>query len=200
MGYTGEPGCDEERATLIPKGAGAMWIHGGGGALLFASFWLIPVWERGALGLRAVVATAHLRLFARIARPVRKKTALIYFFTLSLWMIPAGLWLAFIVPRFRIAALHLVFIGGFSLMIFSFGQLVVLSHSRHAALLNGRLIPLKIVGVAVVLAALLRTTADFWSNAYMMLIHISSGLWVLAAGYWLFDLRKKMFGSAAPEH
>lgn len=191
MGYTADP----EQGDDFRKGPTAFLIHGICGALLYISFWMIPWMERPAYFLRAVVVTGHLLLFARITRPVRKKTALIYFFTLSMWMIPVGLWTAAFLPVYRIAALHFVFIGGFSLMIFSFGQLIVLSHSREAALLNGRLIPLKIVGSIVVAAALMRVSADFFGGAYMLLIHLSSGLWVLAALFWLVNLWSKMFGS-----
>ncbi len=189
MGYTADP----EQGDDFRKGRLAFFIHGFSGALLYASFWMIPWMERPAHFLRAVVVTAHLLLFARIARPVLKKTALIYFFTLSMWLIPAGLWTGAALPVYRIAALHFVFIGGFSLMIFSFGQLIVLSHSLEAALLNGRLIPLKIVGTTVVAATLMRVAADFFSGAYMILIHLSSGFWVLAAAFWLANLWPKMF-------
>lgn len=189
MGYTADP----EQGDDFRKGRVAFVIHGLCGALLYASFWLIPWVERPAYLLRAVVVTVHLLLFARIARPVLKRTALIYFFTLSMWLIPVGLWTSALHPVYRIAALHFVFIGGFSLMIFSFGQLIILSHSQQAALLNGRLIPLKIVGSVVLAAMGMRVAADYFASAYMRLIHLSSGLWVLAALFWLVNLWPKMF-------
>lgn len=184
MGYNADP---ETKSRNHPS-----W-HAITGALLYMSFWMIPWMERPAYILRALVVTVHLLAFARIARPVLKKTALIYFFTLSMWMIVVGLWTAAALPAYRIAALHVVFIGGFSLMIFSFGQLIVLSHSQQAALLNGRLIPLKIVGSTVLLAMALRVSADFFSGTYMILIHLASGFWVLVAAFWLINLWPKIF-------
>ena len=193
MGYTNEPAREDGKAAVFRKGGCAMLVHGLVGAVLYATFWLIPCHERWAYVVRAAAATFHLLFYARMGRRVKKKSALIFFFTLSMWMILAGLWGTALVPAYRIAALHLVFIGGFSLMIFSFGQLVVLSHSGQAALLNGRLIPMKIVGAAVLLAMILRVSADLFGNAYMPLIHMSSGIWVLAAAFWLINLFPKMW-------
>jgi uncharacterized protein involved in response to NO len=200
MGYTGEPESEEGAASFVRTGRSAVFFHGMIGALIFFSFWLIPGHERWAYGVRAFAATWHFLTYARIARPVKKKTALIYFFTLSMWLILLGLWSPIILPAYRIAALHLVFIGGFSLMIFSFGQMIVLSHSGQASLLNGRLIPLKIVGFTVLLAMIFRVSADFSGSHYMILIHMASGAWVLAATLWLFNLLPKMLHGVPSEN
>jgi uncharacterized protein involved in response to NO len=105
-----------------------------------------------------------------------------------LGLLGAALW-----PDLRIANLHLIFISGFSLMIFSFGLMVVISHGAQAELLNSKLIPLKLVGGAVLLAAGMRVMADVdaWNNR--LWLHMASGTWVLAAGLWLIYVFPKLY-------
>ena len=194
-GYTDDPGCDEGRGRFCLPRSSEIITHGVTGALLLFSFFLEPYWPRLAFGLRATLATLHLLLFAKIGRPLRKKTATIVFFWISCWMIPLGFWLAFFLPQYRVAALHVVFIGGFSLMIFSFGMLVVLSHSGKAALLNGKLWALKTVGVMALLALGFRLSADFVPNGYMVFLHSASGFWIVGALIWLLYAIPKMRGA-----
>jgi uncharacterized protein involved in response to NO len=165
------------------------------GILIAASFLIEPHHASWAAGLRAVTVLVHLNVFARIYRPPRKKTAYSFFFWIACWMVTLGLWAAFLWPDYRIAGLHLIFIGGFSLMIFSFGLLVILSHGADAELLNGRLIPLKIVGISILIAAALRYTADVDAWHYKIWIHAASGMWVVAAGFWLIYIFPKLWSS-----
>ena len=78
-------------------------------------------------------------------------------------------------------------------MIFSFGLLVILSHGAEAQLLMGRLIPLKIVGSGILLAAAARYVADVDAWRYQTWIHVASGLWVLAAGFWVVYIFPKLW-------
>jgi uncharacterized protein involved in response to NO len=186
MGYVADP---------VEPGEGKMWVHGATGVLIMASFFLDPLSARAAFGVRAAIVTGHLVFFAKIFRPIVKKTATIFFFWFSCWMIPLGFWLGCFWPRYRVAALHVVFIGGFSLMIFSFGLLVVLSHSGKAALLNGKLWLLKSVGTMILWALGFRVAADMSPNHAMIFLHNASGFWVVAAGAWLLYTIPKMWGN-----
>lgn len=195
MGYTAEPGCEDGFSIFHLPRKKEIVTHGLVGAAILGSFFLEPYSLRGAMGLRAIFSTVHLLWFAKIGRPLIKRTATIFLFWISCWMIPLGFWLAFLLPAYRVAALHVIFIGGFSLMIFSFGMLVVLSHSGKAALLNGKLWVLKTVGVLVLTALALRLSADFFPNKYMALLHAASGFWVLGAAVWLIYAIPKMKGA-----
>ncbi|MFN0118811.1 MAG: NnrS family protein, partial [Elusimicrobiota bacterium] len=176
-GYTNDPGCEDNNRIFCLTKKSEIAAHGISGILIVTSFFLEPAFQRLALGLRATVATIHLIWFAKITRPLKKRTATIFFFWLSCWMIPLGLWLECLLPQYRVAALHVVFIGGFSLMIFSFGMLVVLSHSQKAALLNGKLWALKSVGAMALIALAFRLAADFFPQKYMLFLHSASGFW-----------------------
>lgn len=203
LGYAEEPGQEEAGKRSWRSGLPAIAIHGMVGALILASFFFNPHYEdrmHWAAGLRAFLVAAHMMAYARIWRPLKRKTVPAFFFYLSCWAIPIGFWTAFLLPVYRVAALHVIFIGGFSLMIFSFGMIVVLSHSGKAALINTRLIPLRIVGVFALLALGTRFAADFFPFQYKSFIHTASGFWVLAATVWLGYAIPKLWPKAEPPH
>lgn len=199
MGYTESPEKESNKSEASIQ-AKDILVHGLAGILLFFTFFLEPHFYRLAWGIRAVVSTAHLLMFAKIGRPLRKKTTIMLFFFISCWMIPIGLWTGFFFPHLRIAALHIIFLGGFSLMIFSFGLLIVLSHSGKAQRLNTTLVPLRIIGTFVVAAMLVRFAADLWPSKFDLLIHLSSGTWVLAALFWGGYVLPITFASPNPQH
>lgn len=184
LGYTDDPESGTENESGLRQGKTAVLIHGLTGAGLMLSFFLEPFSFRLGWGIRAALVTFHLLTFARIARPLKKKTTLMFLFHLSCWMIPLGLWIGFVWPNYRIASLHILFLGGFSLMIFSFGLLIVLSHSGKALLINSRLIPLKVVGSFVVCAMVLRFLAEVVAEKNILMIHMAAGFWLLAALVW----------------
>jgi uncharacterized protein involved in response to NO len=200
LGYTDDPVADAGRQARFSSGKAALVFHGLTGSGLLASFFIDNVNPHIGAGLRAVLTTLHLVSFARIARPLKKKTTLMLFFHISTWMVPLGLWVAFLWPAFRIAALHIMFLVGFSLMIFSFGMLIVLSHSGKAAALNSRLIPMKATGTLVLVALISRFLAEVIPSQYRLLIHLSSGLWVLAALTWGCYTLPKIFRPGNPAH
>lgn len=197
MGYGDLDPCDAPLDRLR-RSPSAVLIHVAAGLLIASSFVIEPFHARAALFLRAVVATAHLAIFARFARlPARTETYRV-FFSISTWMVALGLWAEALWPVYRVAALHITFIGGFSLMIFSFGSLVVFSHSARAAAISGPMKPLRWIGGAVLLAMAFRVSADLSANAYMPLIHSAAGTWVLAAIGWLIYATRNMRGE--PKH
>ncbi len=183
MGYAGDPREEQAPPGFPPLKLAAPHVLTG--LLIFAGFFTEPHWPRASALARAFLATAHLLTYARIGRLPAKRTAVILFFWLSCWLTPLGLWAAALWPAYRVAALHVTFVGGFSLMIFSFGLLVTFSHTGRAALLNGPLRPLKAAGFLTLGAAALRASADLFPAHIKALLHNAAGLWVLAALVWL---------------
>ena len=194
MGYVAEPICEKGAFALRLIRSKELAAHATAGLLILASFFLAPFFPSVAMALRAMVVTAHLLLFARIGRPILKKTAVIFFFWISCWMIPLGLWVATLFPLYAVAGLHMTFIGGFSLMIFSFGMLVSFSHSGRAELLNGKLWSLKSVGTLIGLALGFRVAANVFPGHYVSFIHSASGFWVIGAALWLITVVPKFRG------
>jgi hypothetical protein len=200
LGYTEDPEQDDEKRLSFRTGKIAVVLHGLTGAALLGSFFVDNLNPKIGACVRAVVVTLHMLAFARIGRSLKKKTTLMFFFHISTWMVPLGLWIGFLWPSLRVAALHIVFIGGFGLMIFSFGMLIVLSHSAKAALLNSRLIPMKVIGTLVLTALVLRFLAEVASRKYMLMIHMSSGLWIAAALTWGVYTMPKILTGSNPRH
>ena len=56
---------------------------------------------------------------------------------LSGWMIPTGYLVVAVRPALRLLGLHLVFIGGFALMVLAVSTHVVLAHGAHVRMLHG---------------------------------------------------------------
>ncbi len=195
MGYIDDP--EKKSDSLLTSKESEVFAHGLVGLFIFGTFFLEPLHQRLGMGIRAVLTTIHLVFFAKIGRLPKKRTAIVIFFWLSCWMVPVGLWLACLFPLYRIAFLHVIFIGGFSLMIFSFGMLVVLSHSGKAVLLNGKLWPLKTIGVMTGMALAFRLAADIWPGRYMLFLHMASGFWVIAASTWVIYTLSKVLSPPA---
>ncbi|MCG3203619.1 MAG: hypothetical protein KCHDKBKB_00290 [Elusimicrobia bacterium] len=194
LGYTDDPEKSTELRGVWTRGPWAVLAHGLTGLGIMVSFMLGFIHPWGSAVMRALIVTIHLVLFARIARPLKKKTTLMFLFHLSCWMVPLGLWAGVLWPAYRIASLHVLFIGGYSLMIFSFGTLIVLSHSMKASLINGRLISLRVIGGLVLISLVFRLFSELVPFRYKGFIHTSSGLWVLAVLIWGAVVSPAMFG------
>jgi hypothetical protein len=105
---------------------------------------------------------------------------------------PVGLLGAGLAPDLRIAALHVLFIGGFSLMGFGVATHVSLSHLPNLERLAlGRPLAVVVLGVTMVLAMLARVAADF-TNSYFDHLGWASALWIGGAAVWLAFLGPKL--------
>lgn len=186
MGYSDE----SPDKSVNPNRVWARVAHATTGAALILTFVFEPYFPQSSLGLRAAIIVAHLATFGRVFRTVRHKGIANRIFALSTWLVAAGYCLAALFPGYRIAALHVVFIGGFSLMIFSFGSVIVLTHGARADELKGRMMFLRIAGGLVGTGLLLRLAADFDADHYMALLHSAGGFWVAGSVVWLVHLWK----------
>ena len=108
---------------------GRVLSHALGAAAFYGSFPLeILVNQRAGIALRALVATLVLVLAARIDRPPTVPGLHRRLAWLAAWLVPAGFWMAALLPRLRTAALHVVFVGGFAQLALAVAAHVVLSH------------------------------------------------------------------------
>jgi len=90
-----------------------------------------------------------------------------------------------------VAGLHVVFLGGFSLITFTVATRVVLGHSGHEALFETRLPSLQIATILLLTGAAMRAFGDFSPARPHWLSH-ASYLWILAAGIWGFNILPKV--------
>ncbi len=163
-----------------------MAVHLMAGLILFVSFWLEGLEARVlSFTLRALVITAEFVWTGSLPFPPRTEGAHAKLLWLSIWMVAAGSWVLVFFPDQEKTMLHIIFIGGFSLMIFSVATVVVLSHAGEAARLHHRIWTLRVVLVAVLSALTCRIIASYFPEQYFSILAHASAFWILAAISWL---------------
>ena len=163
------------------------------GLALFTSFWLeacspaapAAVWLRG---LAVVVYLAAMVPFHRQSPPRRTASLAAQ---LALLALIAGLIFPLLWPGQRTAGLHIIFLGGFSLITFTVATRVVLGHSGNEALFETRLPALQAATVLLLGGAAFRAFADF-SPERPHWLNTASYLWILATGVWGFSVLPKV--------
>ena len=115
--------------------------------------------------------------------PRRGSNTLATSLRMSLAAVAAALGLMAILPAYRISALHVLFIGGFSVALFSVATRVVLGHSGHLHLVRERRWLFLATLVLSLLAMIVRFSADFVAtrNEHLMAAALC---WLCAAALW----------------
>ncbi len=164
-----------------------MVFHGVAGAALLVSFGMEGARRvAAAYRLRALLVSAELLWTTRFYLPPRSAELYVRLLWVSLWMLVLGLWGAALWLRYRIAMLHLMFLGGFSLMAFAVGAMVALSHTGEGRRLQQPLWSLRVVGAGIALAVVARVTADLRPSAFFLWLGVASVSWLIAAVSWLW--------------
>ena len=163
------------------------------GFLLLLSFWIEAGFSDpiGKL-LRAAVVTLHIgRTLPPFHRP-RTPLWHLRFLWLSFWCLQLGLWLAGLFPDYEIVALHLTFIGGFSLLTLIIATRVIAAHCGFEADWAKNPKSLVIMGFALLLALVSRILADFYLDYYFGMLHIGAGFWLTGAIAWALVFLPKL--------
>jgi len=104
------------------------------------------------------------------------------------WLVILSAWLVAIFPRYRVDFLHILFIGGFTLLILAVGTRVTLSHGGHGLAKERGSWPLRI-GIATGLIAMLaRVGAPFSGFTYFEHLALAALLWIGGILFWGFHL------------
>jgi uncharacterized protein involved in response to NO len=98
-----------------------------------------------------------------------------------------------VLPVYRVANLHLTFIGGFSIILFTVSTRVVLGHSGHVHLFQKRMGFLIASLALLILALLARVSADFMFPERNRHLVYAALTWILAAAVWAWTLGPKLF-------
>lgn len=191
-------GISEERARRIRRSR--IGRHAIAGLLLFLSFWVegagAVAW---AYRLRAIIVTAELAWTTRFIRRPAVPDRYVQFLWVSLWMIVLGACGAAVAARFRVALLHLMFLGGFSLMSFAVATMVVLSHSGEGQRLRQPLWALRAVGIGLAVAVAARLSADAFPRSFFQLLALAAAAWSVAGVSWLMFAAPFLVRAASPE-
>jgi uncharacterized protein involved in response to NO len=103
-----------------------------------------------------------------------------------------GLAVAAFLPNYRVGALHIVFITGFSFMVFTVAIRVIFGHSGNAVLFQKRLPFLVINGLLLVITMLSRVTAEFSPRARIVHLVAAAVCWLLASLIWMAKVLPKV--------
>ena len=134
--------------------------------------------------LRAAAATALILASLKPWQPPAVRTTLAWCVWSAHWLVMAGLWLAALAPTYRVDLLHVVFMGGFTLLILAVGMRVALSHGGHPLSAERRSWPLRI-GIATGLFALVaRVGAAFAPESYFAHLGIAALAWMAGMLFW----------------
>ncbi len=161
---------------------------------LFLSFWLEGLNQmQVSYGLRALIATiVFLRAQVLLCFP-QTEGLYIRLAWISVWMVVVGLWLTAVFPQYSVVMLHICFIGGFSLMTFVVGMMVVMSHAGEHDQLKKPLWILWIIALAMGFALMKRIFVISFPDAYFKFIGLSSAAWMVGAVAWLIFIVPKLF-------
>ena len=169
-----------------PKERWRALAYGFAGLLIFTSLLLEQRgWTQGGPLLRAAVVVIGFTLGGRAWRVPGKPGLHRRLVWLAVWCMPIGLFISGLWPDYRVAALHILFIGGFALMAFGVATHVALSHVVELEpLALGSHPAVAVLGVTFLLALLARLAADV-SNNYFDHLGWAAAMWLVGSGVWL---------------
>lgn len=167
-------------------------------AALFASFILEGLKKNiPAFALRAAVITiVYFRTRTLVLLP-KVRDQFVFLLWLSFWMVFAGHWALVFFPVYRAAILHIVFIGGYSVMTFAVGSMVIFSHAGEQRVLRKKSWQFPFIAVMILAAIVLRVCAVLHPNLFFKLLGAASAFWLAAAFCWLFYILPAAFRSVS---
>ena len=112
---------------------------------------------------------------------------------LAVWLVPAGIVLAGLLPDYRVPALHVTFVGGFGLLALAVATHVTAAHLELVGLRDGRSPLVAVVAVASLVAMVGRVTADA-TDTYFEHLAAAAAVWITGSAIWLVTLAPRWFG------
>ena len=177
--------------------ATALWIKRAVIAVLTAlTIWISFVlealgWIRVAAVVRGLTTLIYLVRQGHLLEKPSGPPFLARCFRLGGLLLVAGLFLPVILPGYRVASMHLIFIGGFSVILFTVSTRVVIGHAGQSHLFRKRLRFLMSALALLIIAMVARVGADFIPPARNSHLVYAALIWLLAAIIWLVALGPK---------
>jgi uncharacterized protein involved in response to NO len=102
----------------------------------------------------------------------------------GVWLVIAGSWLAAAAPAYRVDFLHVLFMGGFTLLILAVATRVTLSHGGHSLEAERRSWPLRVGLASGLLALITRVGATFAPDAFFQHLALAAMMWIAGLAFW----------------
>ena len=146
----------------------------------------------GSTTLAAWLRVAAIALYLSTRIPRRGRSFLGDCLRLGVVAVVLGIVAEAVWPQYRVGALHLVFITGFSFIVLTVAIRVVFGHSGNAHLFQKRLPFFTIVAILLFLAMLSRYVADLAANARGIHLVAAASFWIAAAIVWAAKVLPKV--------
>jgi uncharacterized protein involved in response to NO len=178
--------------------ATALWVKRAATAaltalLIWSSFVLEALgWIRTAAVVRGLTTLTYFVTQGYLLEKPSGPPFLAQCFRLGALLLVAGLFLPVIFPGYRVASLHLTFIGGFSVILFTVSTRVIIGHAGQSHLFRKRLRFLVAALTLLVIAMIARVSADFVPPARNSHLVYAAIIWLLAATAWFVALGPKL--------
>jgi hypothetical protein len=144
--------------------------------------------------LRAAVVTAVVVPTLQLWRAPAVRTTLSWTVWIACWVIVVGVWHVALAPRYRVDLLHMLFVGGFSLLILAVATRVTLSHGGKDLRLERRSWPLRIGLTLGLIAMLARIGAPFAAASYFEHLAFAALLWIAGVLCWGSAMARRLAG------
>ncbi|HVQ32175.1 MAG TPA: NnrS family protein [Vicinamibacteria bacterium] len=145
--------------------------------------------------LRAAIGSAVLLVTVTPWRAPAARTTLSWCVWTASWLVILALWLAAIVPSHRVDFLHVLFMGGFTLLILAVGTRVTLSHGGHGLAAEQRSWPLRIGMATGLVAVVTRVGAGFAQESFFEYLAWAAAFWIAGVAIWGLQLVRLILGS-----
>jgi uncharacterized protein involved in response to NO len=133
---------------------------------------------------RAAVVTAVLLTTMKPWRRPASPTTVAWCVWTGTWFVILGACAAAVAPRYRPDLLHVVFMGGFTLLILAVATRVTLSHGGHSLEAERRSWPLRIGMATGLLALVTRLGATLAPNAFFEHLALAAAVWIAGIVFW----------------
>ena len=134
--------------------------------------------------IRAAAATSIIFATLQPWRLPAVRTTLAWCVWIANIFIIVALWLTATAPRYRADFLHVMFMGGFTLLILAVGMRVTLSHGGHSLNSEKKNWPLRLGLITGLVAMLARTGAPFAPATFFEHLAMAAVLWMAGVGFW----------------
>lgn len=172
---------------VIPK-----WIYGT--LLLFIISFPLEYLLNETLGrsARAIVVSTYALFYWKLYKLPNELSLLTLFLWISSLCVFIGSWVYALAPSLAIHGLHIIFIGGFSLMTFMVATRVTLAHGGGDKILEKKSSVLLISGLLISIATASRLASGIFPENYTGKLAISSSLWIAGLLVWSIFYIPKM--------
>lgn len=176
----------------------ALWVTRAGIAALTAlviwsSFVMEALgWIRAAALVRGLTTLTYFVMQGHLLERPSGPPFLAQCFRFGALLLVVGLFLPAVLPAYRVANLHLTFIGGFSIIVFTVSTRVILGHAGQSHLFRKRLGFVMAALALLVVAMVARVGADFIPPARNSHLVYAALIWLLAAIVWACALLPKL--------